>query len=515
MKIHIRNFALSLSAGAFIRLNSAAYSYSTAANIIAIATVFFILSKYEIKTSASTKSTNLLSTAASLGIIFYQGIMTIANGGNGLLDLGLCILSIPFIYLLNLNIWGYLIENIRISLDRKEKIVYLVEFLMLSVLIIFAYQKSEAFYYLKDFNFDILYTSDSIAHFKVGTDINWFSSENNIRQPLFAVFTTFITGIIAPLKIFLLGANHFGAYASISQIIHLGFLFTANLILSEMLKLKGSKKFVFLTICNFSYTGILFSLMLEQYIFAYFWLMVMLYTRHKNCEFSFVTATGSMLTTGAMFPFTIKKYGNIFKNGIYAAFITVISIFAFGKGKLLITLPSGIKDNMRFTETSSALSDKLMRYLEFIKNLFYAPSGMAGVPENEIPGVEHHIGYILNSETSVSIIGILLFTLCIISFWIHRKDELSQISMYWIVFSLILFIGLGWGIRENGLILYSLYFFWAVWTLLFKLLLWLEEKTKIKHLTEIIVLAMLPAMLYINIQEISNIMSFMISTFPH
>ena len=61
--------------------------------------------------------------------------------------------------------------------------------------------------------------------------------------------------------------------------------------------------------------------------------------------------------------------------------------------------------------------------------------------------------------------------LCILTFFIvNIKDKLNRISFYWVIFSFIILCVVGWGTLENGLILYALYFSWAIVILMYNLI---------------------------------------------
>ena len=74
--------------------------------------------------------------------------------------------------------------------------------------------------------------------------------------------------------------------------------------------------------------------------------------------------------------------------------------------------------------------------------------------------------------------------------------------------------GLGWGTKENGLILYALYFGWAFLVLLFQLIEKVESKLNIKFLVPVVTMIAVAALLTINIPAIIEMVNFAITYYP-
>jgi hypothetical protein len=75
-------------------------------------------------------------------------------------------------------------------------------------------------------------------------------------------------------------------------------------------------------------------------------------------------------------------------------------------------------------------------------------------------------------------------------------------------------LGLGWGTKENGLILYALYFGWAFLVLLFQLVEKIENKLNIKCLIPVVTMVAVIALLVINIPAILEMVNFAITYYP-
>ena len=130
-----------------------------------------------------------------------------------------------------------------------------------------------------------------------------------------------------------------------------------------------------------------------------------------------------------------------------------------------------------------------------MKSIFIAPA--ARIINNE--------AYWLEPVKSISIIGVAILVICLISFIMNRKNKFAKISFLWIIFSFIILCVIGWGTQENGLILYSLYFGWAYISLIYMFINKIIKNDKIK--TGIILLMCIVFCL-VNIPEFIKIFEF-------
>ena len=85
----------------------------------------------------------------------------------------------------------------------------------------------------------------------------------------------------------------------------------------------------------------------------------------------------------------------------------------------------------------------------------------------------------MDKTSSLNIVGIIILLTCLISYILNRKEYMAKISFGWVLFSAIILLFIGWGTAENGLILYSLYFYLAFYVLYYLLLKKLIKNEKI------------------------------------
>ncbi len=397
-----------------------------------------------------------------------------------------------------------------IKLDRVEFFYFIIAGIAMSTLLIVIYSATTVFnrpnYSGGDIYYDVLYTTDSgrITYSNVYQNIP--APENDLRQPLFGVFAMPF-GVLAEFitKIFFLEAS---TYQYIIGVIQIFLLLFSIISVSRMMSLSPISKLLFLCLVSVSFPFIFFSLCAEQYIFALFWLIVLIYVYvndQQNKDFAFIAACGSLLTSGILFPL-ISSTRN-FKLNIKVWFKTFIAFFAvtalFGRLTIFIDLLSSFSHLLKFTGTVSvSLYEKFLQYLNFVSNVVLFPQSTV-ITENVFAL------YRLREVTSLNYLGIVIFILSVVGYLLNRKDKFVKISFFWIVFSFILLFVLGWGTPENGLTLYTLYFSWAFISLVFRFTETIFSKFK---KTKIIVYLILIASIFsYNYISFSQLIDFALS----
>ena len=108
---------------------------------------------------------------------------------------GACVATY-FVYILTLFIFNHLFEKITFKKEEKnyEIVVYAILIIITIALSAFAFANSEAFWGT-DHAYDIIYTSDSPSLVKGYAFLNLLHLENDLRQPLFSVFSAPFMGI--------------------------------------------------------------------------------------------------------------------------------------------------------------------------------------------------------------------------------------------------------------------------------------------------------------------------------
>ena len=395
----------------------------------------------------------------------------------------------------------------------KEWTVYTFLIVVSICFMAFSFSQSQAFYGT-ELSYDIIYTSDSPSLVKGNVYLALTHPENDLRQPLFAVFAAPFVGIPYLFgKLFGVSASVQAMLVNMVQVI---MLFAANFMLAKMMKLNPVKRVCFMMLTSCTYTHLLFTLMMEQYIVAYFWLILCIYLISENQRPDRIAlwgAGGTLLTSMVLLPFMsdknpIKNFREWFADMVKFGLEFVAVMLVFCRFDIIFNLTSRISLLGRFTGKNLTLTEKLYQYISFISSCFIAPD--AGVNTTAVD----HISWQLNPVTSINFIGIVILALVIVSAILNKDKKSSLLSAGWVVFSVVMLLGLGWGTKENGLILYALYFGWAFLVLLFQLVEKIEDKLNVKFLVPVFGIGCAIALAVVNIPAIMEMVNFAITYFP-
>lgn len=353
----------------------------------------------------------------------------------------------------------------------------------------------------KPIYYDVIYTSDSGAITENNAYLNISMAENDLRQPIFGVASMPFAVVANFVSMFFKFIPN--AYEIIFTTIQIGLIALAIIMLARMMNIEEKQKKYFWILSYCCYPFIIFSFLAEQYIFAFFYLILAIYIgyfRLMKVNYLYIGAVGTLLTSGIIFP-AITKYEN-FKNwikNVFKCFIGFLTVSILS-GQILqfATIGEQLEKFATWSGKNVLFIDKLKQFFSFVLSIFIAPQGKIVIIDN----IPH---YFLEPVETISFIGILILVICFISFLLHRKSKIAQISFLWIIFSFLILCVIGWGSQENGMILYSLYFAWAYIILFY---LFIEKIFTNQKLKRIIYIAIFIVLFIFNIKVFFEIVKF-------
>lgn len=347
---------------------------------------------------------------------------------------------------------------------RAERLFLMIGFAVAVVAIALVYGRTTAFY--GGAPYDVVYTTDSGNLISTNSYLYVNAYENDLRQPMFAVFSMPFAAVAMLLSKLLFFVPY--AYALVLACVQALLLLFAFTLLARMLRLAGADRVLFLLLLAVSYPTLLFAFAFEQYAFSVFWVIVFLYAWQEKEEprtMLFVAATGSLLASGAFFPLLFGEKGikKRFRALITAGLAFVAVFVLFGRVPLLNRAAENTRDLISFAGGAS-FGARAMQYLAFVSACFARPA--AGIDLATYP----HASYQMLAASEVNWLGLALLLLALLSAVLHRKEAHMRVFSLWAGFSVVLLLVVGWGASENGMVLYTLYFFWAFAALLYMLL---------------------------------------------
>lgn len=513
-----KNWFLLISAFAFLCLEAP----HTLAGVIGVAIGCLLLTAIAAsasdiwgKVSKCGIGVKLFSLFTAIGICWYGKSQFPLSQIIGIAG---AVIALIFVYAVVALIWDAIITTFRKTklfsdLGVFECIVYGVIVALLIGLAVYSFSHSEAFYATAH-SYDVIYTSDSPSLVKDNAYLDLFHSENDFRQPLFMVFASPFLGISYLLAQVFPSIWWMSAFA-LNGLQILMMLFS-HFLIAKMMNLTSIKRVCFVTVFSVSYTTLLFSLMMEQYIVAYFWLVFFVYQyvmQKRASRLALMGVTGTLLTGAILAPLTSEKY--IWKHPIQwmkemlvCAGCFLLLLFGAGRFDVIYDLSYRVVLLSGYTGKDVTFWDKVQQYFTFISDCFLSPRAYIDFE------IKEYATWKLNPVSEINLIGVIIFALIVISFIVNRKNKLSQIAGAWILYSIVILCVFGWGTAENGLILYALYFGWAIWVLLFQLMEAIEKKWKLKFLIPIISVILTVILVQVNFNGIRDLVSFAIKYYP-
>jgi hypothetical protein len=477
---------------------------------------FFIIFKYGFIIKTLTDTTRKYILAAMLLALFTIGVFMLKDIRTfGTVSL-VWIFAFPVISLMYL----WLIKNFLPSildffknLSKTDKYYLIIKMIIMVILIAIAFSLTSVFYAPSNsegiIDYNAIHNTDTGKIIRTDAYFEYDAPQNDLRQPLFGVYGSQIAIVAKILSAPLFFIDNI--YPITSAIVQVFLIELVIIMIGLLLKLKGKLKLMFSLLLSVSYPYLLFSFNMEQYVLSTFWLVTFVYAAinsKKHAPYLFIGATGSMLTSGALFPLFFKD--KPFKQGIIIFIKTMLTfgvlLILFGKISIIINVFEDIVFLSHFTDKGSlTLADKLLQYHHFIKNLV--------IPSHTQIAM-HRDGFMSYSfiiPTGFSIISAIISVLAILGFALNRKDSFAKTCGLWVLVSIILLCVAGWGSMENGYILYTLYFSWAYLSLCFMALKKLIPNDNILFY---ILLAAVVAFMVFNIPEMLKMVRFGILHYP-
>lgn len=374
--------------------------------------------------------------------------------------------SVPFLCVCVYCILQYIWEHHAFGLFGKADAIVVPIFAAAAFLtVVLLYCKTTVFHMAGTSgtdSYDVLFTSDSGLIYGQDCYLNANADENDLRQPYFALLALPL-GAAAKLIGLCLPMFSYG-YAAGLQFVQLMAIFLSGYLLADVFGFEGHRKYIAIAAYTLCFSQVFFGLLIEQYAIGVFYLLLAVFFAKRRELLSVplcALSVGGLLTNIVLAPFCVfnkkkdeKAIAAYCKRAALGVFFLVF--FMTVSGQLLQLHPALVRYRLdRYAEFPDRLplAGCVLQYTHFVANLFLP------APAEAVAGEAYR--YHLLAIDGVRAEGIALFALAIVCFFACLRERGAQICGYWILFSLALFLGMGYGTGENGVILYSHYFAWA------------------------------------------------------
>lgn len=451
-----------------------------------------------------------------------------------------------FAYILVLSVTKRLLSIIKrnnlLDFSKTEKITYSVLFAIFAIFIAFVYLHSDLFF--PSIINDTIFSADGeLLIVKQNAFLSLAHGENDLRQPLFAVFALPFSGI--PYLLSLLIPFRW-SLPLFTNLVNLVLLIFSTTILARLLHLQSKIRICFVILSSLTFSHIMFSLFIEQYVIAFFYFLLFVYVvceKKRISVFLLYGATGT-LTTSCIASFFIldfssaKKFFRRFKKLIFLALGFAFLMISLCRTDVFLDLKTKIKNlssfagsapvqttlttqNIKSKSDSSKISNRFLAFVESSTYYFASPRAEIRFAEDDYNeqgklSTPAHYFYATSQSSKFSIAGTLILAFSILSIVLNRKKTFARFATFWLCFNFLLTCVLGWGLseQENTLFLYSLYFGWVYFVLIFMLVqnvLLLFHAEKFLSLVCVVCSA---GLLALNIPSVKQILDFAFTYYP-
>lgn len=325
--------------------------------------------------------------------------------------------------------------------------------------------------------------SDSALLINGDTFCNNTSSANDVRQPLFAIFSApfamFSHIMASTLWLTLPGVFEYKyIYAVAIAFWQIGAFAVVGLLIRRIVASFTDESFSWAVAFLYSVTWstVIFALTVEQYAFSLLALIIFIaysvlihqkqsdeVQQENSLNFSLIAMAAIGTITTSLIPVvyftaaTAKKFKSFINQTIEIIAVGLGSVIVFSKFGLLFNLNQRVEALSAYADMDSSQLgpvSKIQQYLHFVYSTFFSPAVFYkhGVVLEVLPQ---------DIPVTVYIGSILISAACALGFILFFKNRFVQCSALWILFGFFLMGVMGWGSRENGMALYASYFAWA------------------------------------------------------
>lgn len=389
----------------------------------------------------------------------------------------LCIISLFFILVVFTYFfykWFYhLAMLITKEISPCEKKGLVIVWILYVVLITFSYTKTNVFYNISH-RVDLIYTFDTGILYETNAWMVLDSQENDIRQPLFALFSAPIC--VLPYlfsEVFFFIPNLYAYLLAFTQ----AFLILSSFLIICRMSVKSNtvERIVLFVMLSTTFPAFLFILNMEQYAFALFWAIVFIfllcikYTSKRWLQFPLVAACGSIMTSWILLLTTWTRgifLGNI-RYCVKTVTLFLVLCLVYLRINVITCSVNSITSLLSGYSTLSASAHDNYGFYNRIIQFSYFVYSCVLAPETFVVKNSSIYSYQMCEPVHLKICGIVFFCFAMFGFWVSRERTIAKISLLWIALSVFLLLVIGYGTVENGTVLYTLYFSWAYYILMF------------------------------------------------
>ncbi len=240
------------------------------------------------------------------------------------------------------------------GLQKSEKMIYFILLFIQMIMTITFFRVSVAGY---SGPCNIIYGTDSAIY---GNIMNFLHVDIlNIRQPLLELTASPFVGFTFLFTV--IPAENAWIASVLAQLVQVMLLFLSNIMLIKLMDIKYAKnRIAAMLLLVVSYSGLEGILIVEKYIFAYFWIIIYISWffcgKENNKRFVSDMLIGSMVTSAFLLPFAeFERCGFSFRDTAKNMVFRALSFM----GTLMLTFHLGLVYSVKISNTFSYVGTKI------------------------------------------------------------------------------------------------------------------------------------------------------------
>lgn len=323
-------------------------------------------------------------------------------------------------------------------------------------------------------SYGVVYTFDSQTH--VLSDVFFIidTPDNDLRNPFFGLFSLPLAAPAHVLSDLVRIALKIDIYPFLIGMLQVAAVSAVIILFARLACRHAAGQVGIYILFSGCYIFLLNIFIIEQYAFSIFWLAAAIYIMCRGPDDSLPAAclgaagclSSSILVLG---PYAIERrraavpaVRDIMVRGAAVLCLSgqairlVASLYGFG-------CSYGI-----FFGGGSGLLHRFVLFSEAVSAVFLQPAAM--IADIGPAGGPALYAYVSSDEHALSLFGCAVMAVLAASAALNRRDAFCRICAWWAGMSFLILCAAGWGVSENGMVIYMAYFGWAYVCLAFKLL---------------------------------------------
>ena len=315
---------------------------------------------------------------------------------------------------------------------------------------------------------NIILGLDTPSH---GSRAHWLTLRGSITRPLIGWISLPVT-LPAALLSRIFFSIPFG-FQLFFQWFNILLLVVTVLMIGRIARFQGPSRVFFFLLFSVSSPFLFWAIPVESYIIPTFYLVLFLYlsyTASASVPLSYISALGSMITSGLVFPLAVKAktIREYLLKAVGLGLVTVAAFAVTANSAFFLNLYGDVTERLDdFGGKTVTRESVALQYIGSIEGAFAWPDSDVSyqiVDQYHLENPQEPVYSLWQMKQApvetVRYPGLVLLAAVILGILFNGKDKGYRYIAYWFGVALFMQLILGWNAKEQEMFLCSLYFGW-------------------------------------------------------